>query len=88
MEIGPISGIRALPVVKTPPTDPRLSTNFEIVHSEAPSDDTYSGGGRKSGRGQDDEDDEMELVEEETSEETPREPVAHPDPEGRVDFFA
>lgn len=99
MEIGPISGIRALPVVKTPPTDPRLSANFEIVHSEGPGDDTYSGSGRKAGRGQDDDEDETELGGEESqeesqdetreqSEESPRETAAYPDPAGRVDFFA
>ena len=56
MEIGPIPGIRALPAVKAPPADPRLSAVFDIENSSGAGDDTYSGSGRKGAGGQDDED--------------------------------
>ena len=62
MEISPIPGIRALPSVKAPPTDLRLSAVFDIENSSGPGDDTYSGSGRKASGGQDDEDEE-EMVE-------------------------
>jgi hypothetical protein len=60
MEIGPIPGIRAVPAVKAPPADPRLSAIFDVENSSGPGDDTYSGSGRKASGGQDDED-EAEL---------------------------
>jgi len=51
MEISPIPGIRALPAVKAPPADPRLSAVFDIENSSGPADDTYSGSGRKASGG-------------------------------------
>jgi len=61
MEISPIPGIRALPAVKAPPVDPRLSAVFDIENSSGPGDDTYSGNGRKAAGGQDDEAEESLL---------------------------
>ena len=61
MEISPIPGIRALPAVKAPPADPRLSAVFDIENSSGAGDDTYSGSGRKAAGGQDDEDEESLL---------------------------
>ena len=61
MEISPIPGIRALPAVKAPPVDPRLSAVFDIENSSGAGDDTYSGSGRKAAGGQDDEDEESLL---------------------------
>jgi hypothetical protein len=40
MEISPIAGIRAMPVVKVPPADPELSALFEIENSAGPGDDS------------------------------------------------
>ncbi len=60
MEISPIAGIRAMPVVKIPPADPELSALFEIENSAGPGDDSYSGSGKKAGGGQDAESDELE----------------------------
>ncbi len=57
MEISPITGIRALPVMKTPPADSDLTRVFDIENSSQPGDDSYSGNGRKAAGGQDDEDD-------------------------------
>jgi hypothetical protein len=56
MEISQIPGIRAVPAVKAPPADPRLSAIFDVENSSGPGDDTYSGSGRKAAGGQDDED--------------------------------
>jgi hypothetical protein len=61
MEISPIPGIRALPAVKAPPADPRLSAVFDIENSSGAGDDTYSGSGRKAAGGQDDEAEESLL---------------------------
>ncbi len=66
MEISPIPGIRALPAVKTPPADSRLSAVFDIENSSGVGDDTYSGSGRKAAGGQDDEA-EKEVVESESA---------------------
>lgn len=60
MEIGPIPGIRALPAVKTPPADPRLSAVFDIQNSSSAGDDTFSGSNKKTASGQDDEADELD----------------------------
>ena len=60
MEISPIAGIRAMPVVKVPPADTELSALFEIENSAGPGDDSYSGSGKKAGGGQDAESDELE----------------------------
>ena len=60
MEISPISGIRAMPVVKVPPADSDLSRVLNVEDSFRPGDDNYSGNGRKAAGGQDDESDELE----------------------------
>jgi hypothetical protein len=56
MEISPIPGIRAVPGVKAPPLDARLTAIFDVENFSGPGDDTYSGSGRKAAGGQDDED--------------------------------
>jgi len=60
MEISPITGFRALPVVKVPPADSGLSKVFDIENSSKPSDDSYSDSGKKAAGGEDDETEEME----------------------------
>jgi hypothetical protein len=60
MEISPISGIRVMPVVKTPPAESDLSKVFDITNSSQAGDDSYSGSGKKAG-GQDEDDDEDKL---------------------------
>ena len=62
MEISLIPGIRALPVMKTPPADPHLSGVLDIENSSAPGDDSYSGSGKKASGGQDDEADNLEAA--------------------------
>jgi len=60
MEISPIAGIRAMPVVKIPPKESGLSKVFDVENSSQPGDDSYSGNGKKTSGGQDDETDELE----------------------------
>jgi hypothetical protein len=88
MEISPIRGIRMLPAAKVPPADSDLSRVFDIENSARPGDDTYSGSGKKSAGG---EDEETETVEAETIEES-REAAAPAAPEeasdSKVNFFA
>jgi hypothetical protein len=61
MEISPIAGIRAMPVVKVPPADSGLSKVFDIENSSKPGDDSYSGNGKKAAGGEDDEAEELEA---------------------------
>lgn len=67
MEIGPISGIRPVPAVKSPPSDPHLPAVFDIEHSSAPDDDTYSGSQSAAG-GEDEHDETKEAEQAEQSE--------------------
>ena len=55
MEISPIAGIRAMPVMKTPPADSDLSRVLDIEKPSQPADDSYSGSGKKAAGGEDDE---------------------------------
>ncbi len=64
MEIGPITGIRAFPVMKIPSGEPQLSAIFDIENSASAGDDSYSGGGKKSSGGQNDENEDLDEVSE------------------------
>ena len=84
MEISPIAGIRAMPVVKVPPADSDLSRVFDIENSSKPGDDSYSGNGKKSAGGEDDETGEPEEIVE-------SEPAVQPAENGhgtQINFFA
>jgi hypothetical protein len=56
MEISPITGIRALPVMKTPSPDPELAAVFDISNYARIGDETYSPNGNRSSSGFEDED--------------------------------
>ena len=84
MEISPISGIRAMPVVKTPPVDSDISRVFNIENSSKPGDDSYSGSGKKSAGGQDDESENLEESREVESVQQP----AEDDKSAQIDYFA
>jgi hypothetical protein len=84
MEISPIAGIRTLPVVKVPPADSDLSRVFDIENSSKPGDDSYSGSGKKSGGGQDDE---SEILEESREVESPGS-VPDDEPSAQIKYFA
>jgi hypothetical protein len=60
MEISPVAGIRAVPVVKARPADHELLALFDIESSTGPGNDSYSGSGKRASGGQDDESDELE----------------------------
>ena len=80
MEIGPISGIRAVPAVKSSPSGPRLPAVFDVEHSSAPDDDTYSGSQSAAG-GEDDQD---EMSEKEQAEQS----VSPSQPSSGIDLIA
>jgi hypothetical protein len=55
MEIGPITGIRSMPVVKEPPAGLGLSGVFDIENFARTGDETYTPSGGKSAGGREDE---------------------------------
>jgi hypothetical protein len=57
MEISPISGIRVLPVWKTPTTDPELAGVFDIENFARIGDETYSPSENRSANNFSDDDD-------------------------------
>ena len=59
MEIGPVTSIRALPVVRPLPADPELSGVFDIENFARIGDETYS---PSEGRSADDSDDAPEEL--------------------------
>ena len=84
MEISPIPGIRSMPVVKVPPPDSDLSRVFDIENSSKPGDDSYSGSGKKTAGGQDDE---SENLEESREVEAPA-PPPDDEPSAQINYFA
>jgi len=87
MEIGPISSIRALPSIKTPPSDPDLIAVFDIENSSRTGDETYSPSYQKSSGGQDS-DDIDDLLTEEEPEPGSTNPSPDSGPPRQVSFFA
>jgi len=55
MEIGPVSGIRAVPMIKAPPAEPGLSGVFDIENFARSGDETYTPSAGKSAGGREDE---------------------------------
>lgn len=64
MEIGPIIGIRAMPVMKVPPVDFGLTAVFDIENFARIGGEAFSQGGGESAGGREDEFDEQEDREE------------------------
>ncbi len=54
MEIGPIAGIRVLPVIKTRRTEQEISAIFDLENSSGPLDETSEQNGKTLAGGQDD----------------------------------
>jgi hypothetical protein len=93
MEIGPIAGIRAMPVVKAPPVDPELTAVFDIDNSPRIADETWTPSDRKSGRGSDEDGTEEEVEEFDDFPETEEEPhtatpAAEQSQSKQISFFA
>ena len=55
MEIGPVTGIRAVPMIKAPPAEPGLSGVFDIENFARSGDETYTPSAGKSAGGREDE---------------------------------
>ena len=87
MEISPISGIRVMPVVKAPPAESNLSRVANIDNSANPGDDTYSGSGKKSAGGQDDENQDTEQIEKGPEAESAA-PTSEAEPGPKINYFA
>jgi len=84
MEIGPVTGIRAVPMIKAPPADPGLSGVFDIENFARAGDETYTPSAGKSAGGREDEFD--DPVEEDEAEAHTR---IHEDGKGRkISIFA
>jgi hypothetical protein len=62
MEISPIPGIRAVPLVKHPKNSPQLSAVFEVENAFGPQQDTFSHSGEEMVGGQDNETVEQEVA--------------------------
>jgi hypothetical protein len=84
MEIGPVTGISALPVVRSLPADPELSAVFDIENFARIGDETYSPSGGKSAGGREDEFDDPAVEDEDEFQ--PQ--VAEPAPPRQISFFA
>jgi hypothetical protein len=89
MEIGPITGVRALPVVKAPPIDSELPAVFDIEHAARTGDETYtpSRGKSASGAEEDESDDEIENLAD-TDAADSAEPAQQPSAGRAISFFA
>ncbi len=61
MEIGPVSAIRPVTMLKRSPSAPDLSRVFEVEYLGQSNDDGYTPADRKPGRGLEDEDGGEEL---------------------------
>ena len=83
MDIGPISAISPVTMVKPSPVAPDLSRVFEVEYLGHSRDDEYTPANRKAARGLEDEDDESEAEE---SSDALTGLLASPS--GKVSFFA
>ncbi len=89
MEISPIPGIRAMPVVKTPPADSEMLAVFDVEAPARMGDDGYTPSEEKHATADDNEEAEGESAEAADSDETGRATPAIPaDTEGKISFFA
>ena len=84
MEIGPVTGIRNVPVIKAPPADMGLSAVFDIENFARIGDETYTPNSGKSAGGREDEFDDP-LVEEESE---PKIKAVEEGPSRQISFFA
>ncbi len=82
MEIGPITAVRSVPMIKPSRRAPDLSRVFEVEYLGQSGDDEYSGANGKAARGLEDEED---AADEPGDAGTQAEGVPH---SSKVDFFA
>ena len=90
MEIGPVAGIRIMPVAKAQPADPELNAFLVIEPSAKTGDDSYTGTSRK-GAGAEESGEEPEEIDEILDGDSEPEPMAarpEEEPQGKISFFA
>ena len=83
MDIGPIAGIRVMPLMKFAPAEQKLPVVFDIEALAHPVDDTWADDSSQAAGGQDDEPDAINPADEASADEA----GLSEDPR-RVDFFA
>ena len=89
MEISPITGIRTMPVVKTPPVNSELTAVFDIETPARMGDDGYTSSEEKHASADDDEQAEDGFAEAADSAEPERAmPVVPAGAGGQISFFA
>ncbi len=81
MDIGPVSAIRPVGMIRPSPAAPDLSRVGETENRGHSGDDEYTSNDKKAARGLEDE-------ENETSAEDPDAAASRPNPAGSVSFFA
>jgi len=84
MDIGPISAIRPIALVKPSASAPDLSRVFEVEYLGQSRDDQYSSANKKAARGLEDEEGDIQSEE-------PAEPEVSPEAvagSGKISFFA
>lgn len=88
MEISPISGIRALPVLKARPAESELTALPDIEELARIGDETYTpSDGNQASAAEDDEEELAEAPELDEPEQPEKTPI-HAGPDGAISFFA
>jgi hypothetical protein len=89
MEISPVTGIRTMPVVKTPPVNSELTAVFDIETPARMGDDGYTSSEEKHASADDEEQAGDEFAEAIASDEPERAmPPIPTDAGGQISFFA
>ncbi|MGA9671601.1 MAG: hypothetical protein WBQ94_20490 [Terracidiphilus sp.] len=89
MEIGPIVGIRTIPVVPTPPIEPDLAPVYDIENPARMGDDGYTPSGQEQASAEEDEKSQAESVEAADADEGSTEiPMLPADMSSQISFFA
>jgi hypothetical protein len=89
MEISPIAGIRAMPVVKIPPMDSELTAVFDIESPARMGDDGYTSSEEEHASAKDDEQAEEQFTESADLDEAERGAAVIPaSAGGQISYFA
>jgi hypothetical protein len=89
MEIGPVIGVRTVPVVPAPPIEPDLTPVFDIEKQAKMGDDGYTPSGQEQASAGEDEESQAESVEAaDADEDTTEMSVPPADPSSQISLFA
>lgn len=89
MEISPIAGVRAMPVMRARPPDTELTAVFDIENPASIGDETYTPADGSQASAAEDEEPEEELTGEPDLEEPESQgPLIHAKPGRQISFFA